>query len=357
MFAVIFMERPKIWIHLDGRKVVRDHKVDVSTFGKLLIHIQKQINIIAEAKYGKKVRPKFKLFLSNIQKGSVDAVLEFMGGTLPKFQHQVAETHYQVYEAIQKEDEKILDETIIKSLKDPLYGYRLLASIEDITPSTEDYSIGLSKDRPEKRAVLKSKQREFVKKMKTKYQQQATIKFIGIITDLHGKDPRYFIIDTTTGERIKVYISPELEPQVKECYKAIPVKITGLMAKKAKSREIRELKGLTKQEEIPLDRIGKFRLKQPVLVELSYDMEDNLWILRNEQLAIEGYGKTYKEAMKDLEESLEGLVLGFLAFKEEDLAESARRIKEELSKYLDLNELSHKYRPVIMRPLPVKEGE
>ncbi|SEW23444.1 hypothetical protein SAMN05216170_2308 [Thermococcus thioreducens] len=355
MFVVIFMERPKIWIHLDGRKVVKDHKVDAYTFGKLLIQIQKQINIIAEAQYGKTIKPKFKLFLAEIQEGSVDAVLEFAGGTLPEFQHRVVETHYQVYDAIQKEDEKTLDETIIGSLKDPLYGYRLLASIEDITPSSEDYLIGLSKDSPEKRAVLKSKQRDFVKKMKTKYQQQATVEFIGIITDLHGKDPRYFIIDTTTGERIKVYIRPELEPQIKEYYKAVPVKVTGLMAKKAKSREIRELKGLSKQEEVPLDRIGKFRLKQPVLVELGYDMEDNLWILRNEQLAIEGYGKTYQEAMKDLEDSLEGLIIGFLAFKDEDLAESARKIKKELSKYLNLNDLSHKYKPVVIKPLPVKE--
>ncbi|KUK27877.1 MAG: Uncharacterized protein XD61_1573, partial [Thermococcus sp. 40_45] len=38
------------------------------------------------------------------------------------------------------------------------------------------------------------------------------------------------------------------------------------------------------------------------------------------------------------------------------LAESAKRIKKELSKYLDLNDFSHKYKPVVVKPLPIKEG-
>ncbi|NJE47338.1 hypothetical protein E3E35_07985 [Thermococcus sp. GR7] len=349
------MERPKIWIHIDGRKVVTDHKVEAYTFGKLLIQIQKQINIIAEAQYGKKLKPKFRLFLSKIQEGSVEVALEFVGGTLPELQSKVAETHYEVYDAIQEEDEKALDEVIRESLKDPLYGYRLLTSVEEVIPSSDDYILGISKDFPKRKIRLGPKQRDFVHKMKLKYLQEATVEVVGIITDLHGKDPRYFIIDTTEGERIKVYITPELEPQVKEYYKAVPVKITGLLEKTAKKREIRELLNIIPQREVPLQRIGKFKLKQPIFVEFSYDMEDNLWILRNERLAIEGYGKTYKEAMKDLEDSLEGLIIGFLAFKDEDLAESARKIKEELSKYLDLNDLSHKYRPVVIKPLPVKE--
>ncbi|KUK18643.1 hypothetical protein [Thermococcus sibiricus] len=357
IILVIFVTPPRIWIRLDGRKIVKDHKVDAHTFGKLLIQIQKQVNIIAEARYGKTIKPKFRLFLAEIQEGSVEATLEFSGSpTLTELQNWVAETHHQVYQAIQEEDEKTLDKTIIESLKDPLYGYRLLTSIEDVIPPTENYFIGISKDPSEKIIRLKSKQREFVRKMKNKYQQKATVEFIGIITDLHGKDPRYFVIDTTTGERIKVYIPPELEPQIKEYYKTVPVKIKGLMAKKARSREMKELKEVLPQKEIPLDKIGKFLLKEPILIEMEYDMEGNLWILKHKTLSIEGYGKTYKEALKDLEDSLEGLIVGFLAFKDEQLAESAKRIKKELSKYLDLNDFSHKYKPVVVKPLPIKEG-
>lgn len=88
--------------------------------------------------------------------------------------------------------------------------------------------------------------------------------------------------------------------------------------------------------------LGGFTFKKPLPVVIEWDVEEQEWIIHNDELTLEGRGKTYDEALKELEESLESLVVGFLAFEDNKLAEASIKIKEKLSEYLDLDVLKKK---------------
>lgn len=345
-------KRPIIWIKLEGPEIVKDHKVDAYLLGQILTNIQKQINIIAEAKYGKKLKSHFRLFLSEIKKGSANIGLEYSSSWFEREflqkQIDVIETHYTIYDLIDKKNEKELDLFLLRELKEPVNVYRLLGSVETIIPSSVKYKIGLSKWEPKKFVIVKPERKELVSKLKNKYQQQATVELIGVIMELYGKDPRHFEIETIMGEKFKVYFKPELEPQLKELYKSI-VKLKGLSTKKAKVKEILKILNISPLNTLEVNEIGKFQLKKPLKLSINYLLKDNLWVLENKELVIYGHGKSYQEALKELEESLESLIIGFLAFKDEHLAESSKRIKQKLIEYIDLKQMRNKYQPKVVQ--------
>ena len=88
-----------------------------------------------------------------------------------------------------------------------------------------------------------------------------------------------------------------------------------------------------------LHRIGNFELLQPITFELSYDMSDSLWCLENHGLALEGYGTSYNDAMRCLEENIEGHVLSFTRFPDSKQSEESLFIKKELQKYIDFTQV------------------
>ena len=96
-----------------------------------------------------------------------------------------------------------------------------------------------------------------------------------------------------------------------------------------------------------------------VVIRVSYDDKDNHWCLANEELSLEGYGNTYEQALSSLKESLESLIVGYLAFKDAKLSEKSRKIKQNLQTYLELNDYRTKFgepqgRGLIM---PIKQRE
>jgi hypothetical protein len=60
--------------------------------------------------------------------------------------------------------------------------------------------------------------------------------------------------------------------------------------------------------------------------------------LANEELSLAGYGSTYEQALSSLKESLESLIVGYIAFKDAALSEKSQKIKRSLLTYLDLND-------------------
>ena len=89
---------------------------------------------------------------------------------------------------------------------------------------------------------------------------------------------------------------------------------------------------------VNLSKIGRYKLKNSVVFDVSYDEQDGLWCIENEELALAGYGSSYQEALQDLESSLESLIVGFLVFSEEKLNEKSKEIKTRLKKHLDLEQ-------------------
>ena len=92
-----------------------------------------------------------------------------------------------------------------------------------------------------------------------------------------------------------------------------------------------------------LDSLEEFTFSQPLAIRVSYDDKDNHWCLANEELSLTGYGTTYELALSSLKESLESLIVGYLAFKDAQLSEKSRKIKRNLQTYLELNDYRTKF--------------
>ncbi|ADC64640.1 conserved hypothetical protein [Ferroglobus placidus DSM 10642] len=94
-----------------------------------------------------------------------------------------------------------------------------------------------------------------------------------------------------------------------------------------------------------LNKIGEFELSDSLAFSVSYD-EQGLWCVENDEVEIYGYGSTFHEAVKDLEESLRSLLIGFLAFPDEKLNERSKEIKLALSKYINIDKYKKVYDPL-----------
>jgi len=84
-----------------------------------------------------------------------------------------------------------------------------------------------------------------------------------------------------------------------------------------------------------LKRIGRFSFFEPLPVTATFS--NGKYLLVNEDLVISGEGETFVEALKDLEDSIDSLVVGFQTFPEEMLSESSLKIKRELEKYFKID--------------------
>jgi len=82
-------------------------------------------------------------------------------------------------------------------------------------------------------------------------------------------------------------------------------------------------------------RVGRFSFFNPLPVVARFS--NGKYLLVNEDLVISGEGDTFVEALEDLEDSIDSLVVGFQTFPEEMLSESSLKIKRELEKYLKID--------------------
>ena len=89
-------------------------------------------------------------------------------------------------------------------------------------------------------------------------------------------------------------------------------------------------------EEIEVSAIGKYLLKKPLTVTLSYDTEDKLFGAVNEELALFGYGISRTEALHSLEHELEGHLLSFTAYPDEQHAKTSLELKKRLNEYITI---------------------
>ena len=89
-------------------------------------------------------------------------------------------------------------------------------------------------------------------------------------------------------------------------------------------------------EEIEVSVIGKYLLKKPLTVTISYDTEDKLFGAVNEELALFGYGISRTEALLSLEHELEGHLLSFTAYPDEQHAKTSLELKKRLNEYITI---------------------
>ena len=87
---------------------------------------------------------------------------------------------------------------------------------------------------------------------------------------------------------------------------------------------------------ITLNTIGEYKLKSALTFASHYIAEDNLFCLEHGFLPLHGYGETYGEALEDLADDLESLVIFFSKYKEEEMSLDSPAVRAELEKHLDI---------------------
>jgi len=78
-------------------------------------------------------------------------------------------------------------------------------------------------------------------------------------------------------------------------------------------------------------------LLQPILFDIIYDPENDLYCLTNKELALYKYGKNYAETMHFLEEEIEGHVVSFVRMPDERHTRQSLIIKERPRKFIDFD--------------------
>jgi hypothetical protein len=180
----------------------------------------------------------------------------------------------------------------------------------------------------------------FIKKLIKKYTSQATVEKIGIIVQQNGEPPRFFTVKTENGDQIKCFYSPEMDSFIHELYKN-PVLVKGIITRgihKKEMKEIFDLKRFTNKTETI---IGEFKLKIPLKIDISYDKEKELWSLSNTSISVFGHGEHLIDAEFSFADAFERLIIGFLLFDDSELSPKSKEIKDEIRKYVNIEDYSY----------------
>lgn len=89
--------------------------------------------------------------------------------------------------------------------------------------------------------------------------------------------------------------------------------------------------------QIKFESVGKYPLLQPILFDIIYDSENDLYSLSNKELALYGYGKNYVDTIQSLEEEIEGHVVSFTRFSDERHTRDSLVIRDKLRQFIDFD--------------------
>jgi hypothetical protein len=340
-------EPKKFWLIIDG-KIVTDHKIEAYTFGKLLTNLQRVIDVLHETKHGSHPRKDFRLYLTEVSEGSVAVALQPLDYTTELFNdsfifdEMVNNFHDLIHHLIDSPEE--FRRMIEREFSNPATLIRFLENLIGLLSRKNKFNVkfGYSAQKPKKPTALPSHREGYIQDLIHEYYRKSMIEVKGVITRIHGDDPRSFTIRTLDNTIIKCNYPPEWEKDLMALFKS-SVSVNGVMSQKVKLNEMEVVKELRPFNSETLDSIGDIIFKMPLPVRVSYDDRDGHWCLENEELFLSGYGKTYHEALVSFSDSLDSLIAGYFAFEERSLSEKSRNIKKNLQTYLDLNELGQRY--------------
>lgn len=85
-----------------------------------------------------------------------------------------------------------------------------------------------------------------------------------------------------------------------------------------------------------LSSVGKYALKKPLEIKVTYDECEQVWVVNSLELGICGCGSTYCDAINSLINEFLYLVKWFTTFSDEELVKDLILIKMELKKFIDI---------------------
>ena len=92
-----------------------------------------------------------------------------------------------------------------------------------------------------------------------------------------------------------------------------------------------------------LHAIGRYPLRKPMSFEVLFDEENRLWCVENKETAVSGYGTTYGEIIEGLEDSIDGHLLIFARFTDDEHSADSQEVKKKLTEYLDFDSAYKRY--------------
>jgi len=347
-----------IWLSVDG-KIIKDHKIEGYTFGLLLSNIQRTFNILQEVKYKKQRKATLKWYFSSISEGS--CILELQPGDMQtdfsNFDDFVSNLNdftgdfFEYIQLLSVEPTKF-KEKLEREFKEKTDIIRFLSGLLGIWSKRGKYSIEIafSYEKPldfTSYTSLPSHRYHYIQDLIQEYIEQTIVEVIGVIERIKGDEPRSFFIEDTNGDMVEITYPPELEKTVISLFKSTVV-VHGVLVKKARKNYMEFLKNIKPLRVFQLSSIRDIQFKQDIQFKFFYDRKNESWNFINEELELYGSGTSFENALEDLGDSIDSLIVGFLAFKNEDISSHSKEVKIKLEQYIDFEKCTSLYNPIIM---------
>lgn len=334
----------KTWLKVADGPGVKDHNIELSLLATICQSIQSIFDDIGEAKYGDEYNKEdFRLTIGEIWKGSVDLPIapstyapRLFDGELDPFSTVTGsfERLMFTYNTRPEQFQSQLEEEI----GDLSHRIGFLEHVQRISDTGALVSIKNSVDQPTETISFPEKDSKLLDGLLTEYKEKGEETIQGIIVKFSGDKKDYFFsIRTKNGRLVKCIYNPKDEDKVQSLYKKW-VSVTGRIISSTKSYKISNISELCEQESESLSVIGDYVLQKPITFKTSYDNEDGLWGMVNEELALYGYGENYNKTLRSLEDQLEGHVLSFTEYSDEYHSETSLKLKKLLSEHIDIKE-------------------
>jgi hypothetical protein len=336
-------EKPKTWIIIRDGQIVNDHGVDVLAFAQLITAFQRALDNIGQAKYGRNYKKEdCHLYFKELLPGSVVvptyplSYTTCLGGSIPPFQTITSTFERLVNTLITDPDEftSVLESEIEKDSE----RIGVLKSLVALGSTGSQIEIKTSNVRPMNGVYVPSHKVDELEELVFEYGGTGILSVQGVIVKISGEGRHYFTIKTKTGRTISCYYDPEIESKVKSLYKCW-VRVVGNMTRGQRIVKINPVESLEPHLVEEFTSLGRYKLIKPIQFQLSYDIDDSLWCLKNNELALSGYGSTYRRAIQCLEECMEGHALFFTRYPPSDHTEDSLLVKKKLEEYINFDQV------------------
>jgi hypothetical protein len=325
----------EIKVKLEGDKV-KDHTVDIEELGKFLLNFQ---GLMVSYSPDRNAKALSQLYLKEIRTGSVELVFQgIQQQNLTELKNVVEDSYNKVLSSVRliNVDPDTARGEIVKDFSDVSNRLKVETRLKAILSSK--LVIGLEGPNNE---VLKFSPigKEIVDKWITEDYRIGTRSRKGVIMRIKGDPPeKYFTMITDTGESIRCFYGDEHEHQVIDYFKKQPISVTGLVGKKVRSSEIREILEIKQWDRVKLDQLGNFVFRESIEITVSF--EDDVWCLQSSELNTTGCGNSYEEALKDFKDTFGQVYkLYVVDYKNTELEHNAESFRKRLIEILERREL------------------
>lgn len=343
--------KQKTWVVINGGKPIKGNKIDIRILAKILTDIQKAYDNIGHSKYGNDYKKEdFHLYIGEIVKGSVALPLApstFAPRLIDDIDPfgKVTQCFENLIDSLNTSTNANADENGFKNLLeeeiiDPSNRIGVLKSIHSLSECGSNITLKNSIEKPTSFGYSITKENgKLIKELLETYTTSGKMTIHGLLSGFQsGKKPYYFIVNTENGRNVRCYFE-EKDAVYYHSYFWKWVTVTGDAKTTQASYKLNSVFKIQEDTMKSLDKIGDYPLQRPILFTTSYDADEGVWGLVNEDLALYGYGTSYIKAIKSLEGEIEGHVISFTRHPDEEHSKESIEIKARLQTYVDFAEV------------------